>query len=160
LNGIHQLLVYVDDVILLVNNIDTMKKYTETSIDASKEVGLEVNKEKTKYTSLSCHQNAGQNHDMKTANRCFENVAQFKHLRMTVTNQKVIQEEIKGEMNLGNASYHSVQKLSPSRLLYENVKTRIYNTIILPVVLYGCETLSLSLREERRLRVFENRMLR
>ena len=60
---------------------------------------------------------------------------------------------------LGNACYHSVQNLS-SRLLAKNLKIKIYRTVILPVVLYGCETWSLTLREERRLRVFENRVLR
>src|SRR5215468_10600335 len=61
---------------------------------------------------------------------------------------------------LGNACYHSVQNLLSSRLLSKNLKIKIYRTIILPVVLYGCETWSLTLREERRLRVFENRVLR
>jgi hypothetical protein len=67
LNGTHQLLVYVD-VNLLGDNIDTIKKSTQTLIDASKEVGLEVNTEKTKYMSLSRHQNAGQNHVIKVGN--------------------------------------------------------------------------------------------
>jgi hypothetical protein len=58
----------------------------ETLIDASKEVGLEANTEKTKYMLLSRHQTAGQNHDIKIANRCFENVAKFKYLRTTITN--------------------------------------------------------------------------
>jgi hypothetical protein len=65
LNGIHQLLVYADDVNLLGDNIDTIQKNTQTLIDTSKEVGLEVNTEKTKYMLLSCHQIAGQNHDIK-----------------------------------------------------------------------------------------------
>jgi hypothetical protein len=72
----------------------------------------------------------------------------------------LIQEKIKRRLNSGNACYHFVQNLSSSRLLSENLKVRIYKTIILPVVLYGCETWSLTLREEHRLRVFENRLLR
>jgi hypothetical protein len=81
-------------------------------------------------------------------------------LGTTVTNQNLIQEEIKRRLNSGNASYHSVQCLLSSRLLSKNLKIRIYKTIILPVVLYGCETWSLTLQEEHRLRVFENRVLR
>jgi hypothetical protein len=72
----------------------------------------------------------------------------------------MIQEEIKRRLNSGNACYHSVQNLLPSPLLWKNVKLGIYKTIILPVVLYGCETWSLTLREEHKVRVFENRVLR
>ena len=77
-----------------------------------------------------------------------------------ITHQNSIQEEIKSRLKLGNACYHSVQNLLPSRLLSKNLKIKIYRTIILPVVLYGCETWSLTLREEHRLRVSENRVLR
>jgi hypothetical protein len=72
LNGAHQFLAYADDVNLLGDNIDTIEKNTETLIDASKEVGLQINVEKTKYTLLSSHQNAGQNRDMEIAKRLFE----------------------------------------------------------------------------------------
>jgi hypothetical protein len=71
-----------------------------------------------------------------------------------------MQEEIRSRLNSGNACYHSVQSLLSSRLLSRNVKVKIYKTIIPSVVLYGCETWSLTLREEHRLRVFENRVLR
>ena len=71
-----------------------------------------------------------------------------------------MQEEIKSRLKSGNACYHSVQNLLSSSLLSKNLKIKIYRTIILPVVLYGCETWSPTLREERRLRVFENRVLR
>jgi hypothetical protein len=79
---------------------------------------------------------------------------------MTVTNQNLIQEEFKRRLNSGNACYHSIQNLLSSRLLSKKVKIRKYKIIILPEVLYGCETWSLTLREEHRLRVFENRVLR
>jgi len=90
----------------------------------------------------------------------FERVEEFKYLGTTLTNQNAIQEEIKSRLRSGNACYYSVQKLLFSRLLSKNLKIKIYRTIILPVVLYGCETWSLTLREERRLRVFENKVLR
>ena len=75
-------------------------------------------------------------------------------------NQISIQEEIKNRVKSGNACCHSVQNLLSSSLLFKNLKINIYRTIILPVVLYGCETWSLTLREERRLRLTENRLLR
>ena len=80
--------------------------------------------------------------------------------RTTITDQNSIQEEIKSRLKLGNACYYSVQNLLSSRLLSKNLKIKIYRTVILPVVLYGCEILSLTLREERRLRLFENRVMR
>jgi hypothetical protein len=80
------------------------------------------------------------NWDIKTANRSFENVSQFKYLGTTITDQNLIQDEIKKRLNYGNACNHSVQNLLSSRLLSKNVKARIYKAIILPVVLYECET--------------------
>jgi hypothetical protein len=87
LKGTRQLLAYADDVNLLGDNIDTKNRNTGTSIYSSEEVGLELNTEKSKHALLSHHQNAGQNHDIKTANRSFENVAQFRYLVTTVRNQ-------------------------------------------------------------------------
>jgi hypothetical protein len=70
------------------------QKIWYTLIDVSKEVGLEVNVEKTKYMLVSRDQNAGQHREIKIENRSFENVSQFKYLGTTVTNQNLIQEEI------------------------------------------------------------------
>jgi hypothetical protein len=109
---------------------------------------------------VSRDQNGDQNREIIIGNRSFENVSQFKYLGTTVTNQNLIEEEIKGRLNSGKACYHSVQNLLSSRLLSKNLKVRIYNTIILPVVLYGCDTWSLTVREEHKMRVFENRVLR
>jgi len=83
-------------------------------------------------------------------------------LGTALTNQNSIAEEIKSRLRSENACYHSAQK--SSRLLSKNLKIKIYIyiyiTIILPVVLYGCETWSLTRREERKLKVFENMVLR
>jgi hypothetical protein len=87
-------------------------------------------------------------------------MALSKHLRTTATVQNLIQKEIKRRLNSGNACSHSVHNFPSSRLLKRSVKIRIHKIIILHVVLYGCETWSLTLREEHRLRVFENRVLK
>jgi hypothetical protein len=117
LNGTHQLLGYTDDVNLLGDKIDTVKKNTESVSDASMEVGLEINVEKTKYMLLSHHQNVGKNRDIKIASRSFENVSQFTYLGTTVTNPNLIQKEIKRRLNSGSACYQLVQNLLFSCLL-------------------------------------------
>jgi hypothetical protein len=144
----------------VAENIDTIKKNTEALLDASKEVGLEVNLEKTTYMLMSRSQKLGQKHKIKIANRSFEYVAKFKYLGTILTDQNHMHEEIKSRLNSGNACYHSVQSLLSSHLLSRKLKVKIYKTIILPVILYRCETWSLTLKEEHRLRVFENRVLR
>jgi len=93
---------------------------------------------------------------MKIDNSSFERVEKSSYLRTTLTNQNSIQEEVKSRLKSGNACYHSVQNLLSSSLLPKNLKIKIYRTISLPVVLYGCETWSLALKGELRLRVFEN----
>ena len=99
-------------------------------------------------------------HSLKIDTISFERVDDFKYLGTTLTNRNSIQEEVKCRLKLGNACYYSVQNLLSSSLLSKTLKIKIYRTIILPVVLYGCETWSLTLWEERRLRVFENKVLR
>jgi hypothetical protein len=141
-------------------NIDTIKKNTEALLDASKEVGLEVNPEKSKYMLMSRSQKVGKKRSIKIANRSFEDVAKFEYLGKTLTDQNCMHEEIKSRPNSGNACYRSVQSFLSSRLLSKKLKVKIYKTIILPVVLYGCKSWSLTLREEHRLRVFENKVLR
>ncbi|KAJ4444056.1 hypothetical protein ANN_05845 [Periplaneta americana] len=129
LNGLHQLLVYMDDVNMLGKNPQTIRENTGILLEASKEIGLEEEK--------------------------------FKYLGATVTKYiNDIREEIKHRINMGNACYYSVEKILSLSLLSKNLKVRIYKRIILPVVLYGCETWTLTLREEQRLRVFENKVLR
>ena len=109
---------------------------------------------------VSRDQRAGRNHSVKIDSKSFEGLEEFKYLGTTLTNQNCNQVEVKSRLKLGNACYYSVQKRLSSRLLSKNLKIKMYRTIILPVVLYGCESWSLTLREERRLQVFENRVLR
>jgi hypothetical protein len=107
---------------------------TETLIDASKEVGLEINVcLVTRMQVKSIHKNGKQILRKCVAVQIFKNC---------------IQEKIKRRLNSGNAFYHSVQKLLSSQLLSKNEKIIMYTIIILPVVLYGCETWFLILREE------------
>jgi hypothetical protein len=93
-------------------------------------------------------------------NAFFENVAKLKYFVMTLTNQNCMYEEIKSSLNSGNACYQFVHNLLSSHMLSKNIGIKIYRSIILPVVLYACETWPLILSEERRLRAFSNRVLR
>jgi len=104
--------------------------------------------------------NAGRSNDIKIDSTSFERVEQFRYLGTTLTRHDTIQEEIKSGVNSGNACFYSVQNLLSSSMLFQDMKVKIHRTIILHVVLCGCETWSLTLREERRLRVFGNRVLR
>ena len=160
LNGTHQLLVAADDVNILGASIHTIEKNMEALLVARKEIGLEVNADKNKYVVISRVQNARQIHNIMIDNTSFEKVKEFTYLGVTLTNRNAIQEEFKSRLKSGNACYHLVQNVLSSGLLSINTKIEVYRTIILPFVLYVCETWSLTLREKCRLRVFENRVLR
>jgi len=159
LNGTHQLLAYADDVNILGGSIHTLKENSEDLLVATSEIGLEVSTDKTKCIVMSRDQNAGRNQNVRINNSTFERVEVFKYLGTILTNQNSIAEEIKSRLKSGNVCYHSVQNLLSSRLLFKNLKIKICRAVILSVVLNGCENWLLTLREERKLRVFENMLL-
>jgi len=160
LNGTHQLLFCVDYVNIWGGSVHAIKEKAKALLVASKEIGLEVNADRTKYMVMFRDQNTGRSHSIKSDNSSFEKVEEFKCLGTNLTNQNYIQEEMKSRLKSGNACFHSVQFLLSSCLLSKNMKKiKIFRNITLPLVLYGCETWSLILREEHRLRLFENRVL-
>ena len=108
LNGTHQLLVYADDVNIMGGGVHTKKKNAKALVVDSKENGLEVNADKTKYMVMSRDQNAGRSRGVKTDNNLCAMVEEFKYLGTTLTSQNSIQEEIRGRLKSGNPYYHSV----------------------------------------------------
>jgi hypothetical protein len=126
-------LVYADDINLLGDSINTIKENSETLLDASRDIGLEIKAEKTKYMIMSRHPNSGQNQSTRIANEAFENVEKFKYLGTTLTNENDVHDEIKSRLNSGSACYHSVQNLVfPSQV--KKLKIKIHRIVILPVV--------------------------
>jgi hypothetical protein len=111
LNGTHQHLTYADDVNILGGSVHTVRENAEALVVATKEIGLDVNTDKTKYMVMSRDRNAGRCHGVKIDDRSIERVEEFKYMRATLTDQNSIQEEIKSRLKLGNACYYSVQNL-------------------------------------------------
>ena len=126
LNGTYQLLVYADDANIMGGSVRTIQENAAlVGLVASKETGLEVNADKTKYMAISRDEKAGRSHSINIDNRSFERLEEFKYLGTTLTNQKSIQEEIKSRLKSGNACYPLVQNLSSSSLLPKNLKIKI-----------------------------------
>jgi hypothetical protein len=109
---------------------------------------------------LSRHQNVGQNRDIKIAKRSFENVSRFKYLGTTVTNQNLFQEEIGGDLILVMLATFRSRTFCLLVCCQKTLKMRIHNTIILPVVMYGCKAWPLTLREKLILRCLRTRLRR
>ena len=130
------------------------------SLNGCKDIGLAVNTGETKYMEIGHHRDMMVNEHIRICSKSYEKVKTFQFLGYLLTNQNSIQEDIKCRLKTGDSCYYSVQTFLSCRIFSKNLKIKIHETIILPVVLYGCEARSLKLREERRPRAFENRILR
>jgi hypothetical protein len=104
----------------LGSSINTIKEKTETLLEASMDVGIEINTEKTRYIIMSLHPNSGQNQNIRIANESFENVAKFKYWGTTLTNQNDIHEEIRSRLYSGNVCCYSDQNLLSPCLVSKN----------------------------------------
>jgi hypothetical protein len=135
LNGARKIFAYADDINVVGENIELIKKNTEALLDSSKEVGLKVYQEETKYALISRYQKAGQKHSIKIVNRSFEDVVKFRYLGTMLTDQNCRHKEIKSRLNFRNACYHLVQSLLSSLLPSRNVKVNIYKATVLSVFL-------------------------
>jgi len=111
---------YADDVNVMGGSVRTIKENAEALVVVSKQSGLEVNADKTKYMIMHRDQNAGRSHSIKTDNSVSERVEEFRYLGTTLKNQNSIQEEIKSILKSGNACYHLVQNLLSPSLLSKN----------------------------------------
>jgi hypothetical protein len=109
---------------------------------------------------MSQDQCAGQNNNIKVGIKSFEMVEYLRYFGTNITSKNYIHEESRSRLKLANACYHLVQNILSSNLLFQNIGIKTYRTMILPVVWYGCEDWSLTLREECKLRLSENRVLR
>ena len=117
-----QLLAHADDVNILGGSIHTVKENADA---ATREIGLAVSADKTKYIVMSRDQNAGRIHSVRMDNSTFGRVEEFKYLGTTVMHQNSVPEEIKSRLRLGNACYHSVQNVLSTGLLSKNFEDQV-----------------------------------
>ena len=155
------LLAYADDIVLLAENKDQLRRQANKLIENAKRIGLEINTEKTEYMVVQRkvplnNQNSG----LEVEGHTFKRIQQFKYLGAMLTQQNEINNEVKARIQAGNRCYFGLTKLLRSRTLSTNLKIQIYRTLIKPVVTYGSETWTLRKTDENSLTVFERKVLR
>lgn len=131
------LAVYADDIIIIEESEEDLKRSAEKLISKGKEIGLQVNEEKTKYLIVSRREQV--QNSLVVGGFTFERVSNFKYLQGVDVNQQAnSQEEIQRRITVGNKSYFALVPVFKSRLISKNTKIRLHKVLIRPIVLYAC----------------------
>lgn len=155
------MLAYADDIALLGEDLDMIKKLGSNLINTAKKVGLTVNEEKTEYLVASRkNRNGGLEQYIKIEELKFKRVSQFKYLGSMITEDNDIKTEVSTRIQLANRGYYGLEKVLKSKALFKALKIKMYMTLLRPIVLYGSETWALRKTEESRLMIFERKVLR
>ncbi|KAI5707335.1 hypothetical protein M8J77_000363 [Diaphorina citri] len=153
------ILAYADDIILISDSKEGIKSLVRSLTEETTPVGLVINVEKTKYMHFTRGANL-QPGMLEIDGKKYEKVHNFKYLGANIDSKNRTEEEIYARIKSGNRTKFALKKMLSSKLLSHTSKLRIYKTLILPVVLYGAETWTLTKKLENKLKVFENSVLR
>jgi len=156
--GGETVLAYADDIILLGNMQEKITYSLSKLIEASKNMGLCINEENTKLMILS-RRNVDQS-NLKVGSMHFEKVDNFKYLGVNIKSSNNMHREKKEKISKGNRCYFSINKLLRSKLLSRKSKITLYTSYLRPIVTYGCETWSTTKDDNRKLAIWERRILR
>ncbi|XP_054289682.1 uncharacterized protein LOC129004977 [Macrosteles quadrilineatus] len=153
-------LAFADDVALLAENRKDLESLTKVLIKEANHVGLTINHQKTKYMNVARTEGVARKENFKVDDLEFEHVDEFKYLGITITHDNKEEKEIQNRVIVASATYWSLVNMLKSKTLSKNTKIKIYHSIILPVLLYGSETWALTKEWEKKLIIFENKILR
>lgn len=151
-------LAYADDIILISGSREQLRRMASSYCKIASRAGLQVSEDKTEYMVLS---KAASDGDPLTVDSfCFKRTSTFKYLGSLLNDQNNYETEINARISGANKAYFSLQEVLKKRSLSRNFKIRIYQSMIMPVVMYGCETLTFRRTDEQKLHVFERKILR
>ena len=153
-------LAYADDVDVITEDIEDTENIITEFKEKAEKVGLTINEEKTKLMEMTRNPQLQVQNHINISNMNIEVVDKFKYLGMMITTDGNMKEEIDARIGAASRCYFSLLDLFKKRSISEKTKLRVYNTIIRPILLYGCETWALTKVLEKRLEVFENKILR
>lgn len=161
LNGKHKIVGYADDLAILGQSEREVVKMTEKLEEEGKGVGLRISHEKTEYLHMKRYKDRStKRKDLHVNGITYKGVDKFKYLGCTITDTNRREDEI--DIRIVNAlrCTAALHKVLVSKLLSRSTKIRIYKTVIRPILMYGCETWTLTLKEENKLLVAERKILR